>query len=198
MLFSQLQKQTVFCWFVSYQPNSQYIYININITQYQAGFSIPTTFESQPPFNFGSCFFEDRSYGKSRGKGWGKNSYEDYSTFGFFRPVFLLLPKGHGPNGKPRCFGRKFHWHCHVMDWKWGALLHSWIAYCVSTAGILFVRIDLVMNHSRRNIYDRRYKYLRNPMKDQHLPSHLKLFAVIWVHASSTETNSLKIGLHGR
>ena len=32
-----------------------------------------------------------------------------------------------------------FTWHCHVMDWKWGALLHSWIAYCVSTAGILFV-----------------------------------------------------------
>ncbi len=26
--------------------------------------------------------WKDRSYGKSRGKGWGKNSYDDYSTFG--------------------------------------------------------------------------------------------------------------------
>ena len=79
--------------------------------------------------------------------------------------------------GAKFCKKKQVHWHtqektsftrhCHVLDWKWGALLHSWIAYCVSIsrAGILFVRIDLVMNHSRRNIYDRRYKYLRNPMK---------------------------------
>lgn len=115
----------------------------MNINQYQAGFSIPTTFESQPPFNFGSCFFEDRSYGKSRGKGWGKNSYEDYSTFGFFRPVFLLLPKGHGPNGKPRCFGEgrqtqeKTNFIGISMCWIGNGELYF-------TVGLLIVSVELV------------------------------------------------------
>lgn len=137
MYINSAQKtKTVFCLFVSYQPI--YISISINIKQLLVSQQLLNP-------NFGSCE-RTGATGSPEAKVGVRTPMRTTAPLAFFA-LFFLLQKGHGPNGRldvlgslaPNARKKQVYWNCHVMDWKWGALLHSWIAYCVRTAGILFV-----------------------------------------------------------